>query len=54
MWDPEQVPPGSEPSQTIESYDASGKHVGYGKAQGGTAELFNADGSRAWFGRLGR
>ena len=52
--DPEQVPPGSAPSQTIEFYDASGKHVGYGKVQGGTAEFFNTDGSRAGFGRLGR
>lgn len=48
---PEQVPPGSAPSQTIEFYDASGKHVGYGKVQGGTVEFFNTDSSRAGFGR---
>ncbi|MDE2181012.1 MAG: hypothetical protein KGJ40_09230 [candidate division NC10 bacterium] len=51
---PEQVPPGSAPSQTIEFYDTGGKHVGYGKVQGGTAEFFNADGSRAGFGKVGR
>jgi len=51
---PEQVPPGSAPSQIIEFYDASGKHVGYGKVQGGTAEFFNADGGRAGFGKVGR
>jgi len=51
---PEQIPPGSAPSQTIEFYDASGKHVGYGKVQGGTAEFFNADGSRTGFGKVGR
>ncbi|PTL37268.1 hypothetical protein CLG94_00020 [Candidatus Methylomirabilis limnetica] len=49
--DPEQVPPGGAPSQTIEFYDAGGRHVGYGKVQGGTAEFFNADGSRAGFGK---
>lgn len=52
--DSAQVPASSAPSQTIEFYDASGKHVGYGKVQGGTAEYFNADGSRAGFGRVGR
>jgi hypothetical protein len=52
--DPEQVPLGSAPSQTIEVFDASGRHVGYGKVQGGTVEFFNANSSRAGFGRLGR
>lgn len=51
---PEQVPPGSAPSQTIEFYDAGGKHLGYGKVQGGTAEFFNADGSRVGFSKVGR
>ncbi|MDE2058882.1 MAG: DUF4236 domain-containing protein [candidate division NC10 bacterium] len=51
---PEQVPPGSAPSQTIEFYDAGGKHVGYGKVQGGTAEFFNTDGSRTGSGKVGR
>jgi len=51
---PEQVPPDSALSQIIEFYDASGKHVRYGKVQGGTAEFFNADGSRAEFGKVGR
>lgn len=51
---PEQVPPGTGPSQTIEVYDAGGKHVGYGKVQGGTAEFFNVDGSRAGSGKVGR
>lgn len=51
---PEQVPPGSAPSQTIEFFDAGGRHLGYGKVQGGTVEFFNADSSRAGFGRLGR
>lgn len=50
----EQVPAGGPLSQTIETYDASGKHLGYGKVQGGTAEFFNADSSRAGFGRTGR
>lgn len=52
--DPAQVSTGGPPSQTIEVYDASGKHVGYSKVQGGTAEFFNADSSRAGFGKIGR
>ena len=28
-------------SQTIEFYDANGRHVGYGKVYGGTVEFFN-------------
>lgn len=48
---PEQVPPGSAPSQTIEFYDASGRHLGYGMNRGGSVEFFNTDSSRAGFGR---
>ena len=44
----------SQPSQTIELYDASGRHIGYGKVQGGSIELFNPDSSRAGSGRIGR
>ncbi len=51
---PEQVPPGGQGSQTIDLFDASGRHLGYGKVQDGTVEFFNADSSRAGFGRLGR
>lgn len=51
---PEQVPPGGTSSQTTEYYDASGRHVGYGKVQGGAVEFFNPDGSRAGFGKAGR
>ena len=51
---PEQIPASGTPSQTIEFRDASGRNVGYGKVQGGTAEFFNADSSRAGFGRTGR
>jgi len=46
-----QVSPGSAPSQTIEFYDAAGRHLGYGKVQGGAVEFFNADSSRAGFGK---
>ena len=52
--DPSQVGPSGQPSQTIELYDASGRHTGYGRVQGGTVDLFNADSSRAGFGRRGR
>ena len=52
--DPSQVGSGGQPSQTIEFYDAAGRHTGYGKVQGGTVELFNADSSRAGFGKVGR
>ena len=52
--DPATVGPAGQPSQTIEFYDASGRHTGYGKVQGGTVELFNADSSRAGFGKTGR
>ena len=38
------------PSQTIEFYDAGGKHVGYGVYRGGTLDIYNADGSRAGYG----
>jgi hypothetical protein len=48
---PEQVPAGGAPSQTIEFYDASGRHLGYGRIQGGGVEFYNMDGSRAGFGR---
>ena len=43
-----------QPSQTIELYDAAGRHVGYGKVQGGAVELFNRDSSRAGFGKVWR
>lgn len=51
---PEQIPHGSAPSQTVEFYDAGGRHLGYGKVQGGSIELFNASGVRAGYGRLSR
>lgn len=41
----------SSPSQTIELYDASGKHIGYGKAQGGTVELYTPSGTRLGYGK---
>ena len=41
---------GGSPSQTIEFYDAGGKHVGYGVYRGGTLDIYNADGSRAGYG----
>ena len=44
---------GGQPS-TIEFYDASGRHTGYGKIQGGSVELFNPDSSRRGFGKIGR
>lgn len=43
-----------QPSQTIELYDAAGRHTGYGKVQGGSIELFNPDSSRAGSGKIGR
>ena len=49
--DPAQVAPSGQPSQTIEFYDVSGRHTDYGKVQGGTVDLFNADSSRAGFGK---
>lgn len=53
--DPGQVPPsGAGPSQTTEFYNAGGRHLGYGKVQGGGVEFYNVDGSRAGFGRVGR
>lgn len=54
------VPPSTQavgtyqPSQTIELYDAGGRHIGYGKVQGGSIELFNPDSSRAGSGKIGR
>lgn len=49
---PEQVPAGpGMPSQTIEFRDVGGRNVGYGKVQGGSVEFFNADSSRAGFGK---
>jgi len=39
------------PSQAVEFYDPAGRHIGYGKAQGGSVEFFNIDSSRAGFGR---
>lgn len=52
--DPAQVPASGTPSQTIEFRDASGRSMGYGRVQGGTAEFFNPDGSRTGFGKVGR
>lgn len=51
---PEQIPPGGASSQTIEFYDSSGRHLGYGKVQGGAVDFFNLDSSRAGFGKGGR
>jgi hypothetical protein len=52
---PDQIPAGSGgPSQTVEFYDASGRHVGYRVIRGGSAEFFNAGGSRVGYGRVGR
>lgn len=45
------IGPSGQLSQTTDFYDASGKYVGYGKVQGGTVEFFNADSSRAGFGK---
>lgn len=45
---------GGQPSQTIEFYDASGRHTGYGKVQGGSVEFFNPNSSRSGFGKTGR
>ncbi|GEM_PF-3565277 len=45
---------GRPPAQTIELYDASRRHIGYGKVQGGTLELYKPDGSRAGYGTLKR
>lgn len=46
---------GSMPAaQTIELYDASGRHIGYGKVQGGTLELYKPDGSRTGYGTIKR
>ena len=51
---PAQVSAGSTSSQTVEFYDAGGKHLGYGKTQGGSMEFFNVNSSRAGFGKIGR
>jgi len=45
---------GGSPSQTIEFYDAGGKHIGYGVYRGGTVDIYNADGSRAGYGSTKR
>ena len=45
---------GTPPSQTIELYDASGKHLGYGHVQGGMIDVYRPDGSRAGYGKTGR
>lgn len=38
-------------SQTVEFYDPSGSHIGYGKTQGGSIEFFNNESNRTGFGR---
>ena len=50
-WPDQSVRSVSTPPQTIELFNADGRHVGYGKVQGGTVDLFNADSSRAGHGR---
>jgi hypothetical protein len=51
----DQIPARSSgPSQTIEFYDAGGRHTGYGVIRGGSIDLYNVDGSRAGYGRTGR
>lgn len=45
---------GGAPTQTLELYDASGRHIGYGKVQGGTLELYKPDGSRTGYGTIKR
>ena len=45
---------GGTPTQSIEMYDASGKHVGYGKIQNGTVELYKPNSSRMGYGKTGR
>jgi hypothetical protein len=39
------------PSQTIEFYDRSGQHLGYGVSRGGAVDVYGADGSRKGFAR---
>lgn len=51
---PEPISPGRPAVQTFELYDASGRHIGYGKVQGGTLELYKPDGSRAGYGTIKR
>ena len=50
-WHSDPIGSTGQPSQTIEFYDASGRHTGYGRVQGGTVDLFNADSSRRGYGR---
>jgi len=45
---------GGTPSQTIEFYDAGGKHIGYGVYRGGTLDIYKADGTRAGYGSTKR
>ena len=45
---------GGSPSQTIEFYDAGGKHIGYGVIRGGTVDVYKANGSRAGYGSVTR
>jgi len=42
---------GGSRSQTIEFYDAGGRHVGYAVISGGTANFYAPDGSRVGYGR---
>ncbi len=49
---PGQIPASSSgPSQTVEFYNASGRHVGYGVIGGETVDFYRADGSRAGYGK---
>lgn len=45
---------GGSGSETIEFYDAGGRHTGYGVIRGGSIDLYHADGSRAGYGRAWR
>jgi len=45
---------GRPATQTIEFFDAAGRHTGYGKVQGGALELYKPDGSRAGYGTIKR
>jgi len=49
--DPEQVPASGTLSQTIEFYDASGQHLGYGVRSGGAVNFYGPDGSRLGYGK---
>ncbi len=39
------IGPSGTPSQTVQFYDAGGRHVGYGVISGGTVNVYGPDGS---------